>query len=94
MARVPMVTRTITSTQVELMCVDKERGEIFNDSIIMPRTYKDETKLLKAVEKVYNKEGVKVVDIVDTKVVTAKYGMTEQKFVETAELMPDKDDAE
>lgn len=87
MARVPMVTRTITSTKVTLMCVNKIQGEIFNQTIVMPRTYKSNAKLLKAIEKKHTDENVKIVDIVDSEIITAKYGMPEEKFVEVAELM-------
>lgn len=92
MARVPMVTRTITSTKVTLMCADTIKAEIFNEVVIMPRTYKDDEKLLRAVRKKYESDTVKVIDIVDKSVVTARYGMTEDKFVESADLLPEKDE--
>ena len=42
MARVPMVTRTIVATKVNVMCLDVQKGEPFNKSVTVPRTYKDD----------------------------------------------------
>ena len=46
MARVPMVTRTINTTKVNVMCLDITAGEPCNRSVVVPRTYKDDEKLL------------------------------------------------
>ena len=46
MARQPMVTRTIITTKVNVMCLDVEHGEPCNRTITIPRTYKDEKALL------------------------------------------------
>lgn len=88
MARVPMVTRTIQTTRANVMCLDIERGEPFNKEVILPRTYNDEKAMLKQAEKVVNNETVKAVHIVDFKVEETRYGMTEQQFIEVAEVIP------
>lgn len=89
MARKPMVTRTITTTKVNVLCLDIETAEPFNKEVILPRTYKDEKKLLKAVESVVNNDSVKAVHIVDKTEVETLYGMTEQSFIDNAtELDP------
>ena len=88
MARVPMVTRTIQTTRAIVMCLDVERGEPFNREVILPRTYKDEKAMLKQAEKVLNNETEKVVHIVDFKVEETRYGMSEQQFIEVAEVIP------
>ena len=49
MARKPQVTRTITTTVVSLFCVNTEDRTAFEQSLTLPRTYKDEQKLMKAV---------------------------------------------
>lgn len=88
MARVPMVTRTIQTTRANVMCLNIERGEPFNREVILPRTYKDEKSMLKQVEKVINSDTVKAVHIVQSNVEEIRYGMTEQQFIEAAEVMP------
>ena len=87
MARVPMVTRTIQTTRANVMCLDIERGEPFNREVILPRTYNDEKAMLKQAEKVINNGTVKAVHIVDFKVEETRYGMTEQHFIEAAEVI-------
>lgn len=94
MARVAMVTRTIITTKANVMCLDVEQGEPFNKEVILPRTYKDENTMLKQVKKVVDTETVKAVHIVDSEVVETLYGMTEQEFIEHAEVLPPRKVAE
>lgn len=88
MARVPMVTRTIQTTRANVMCLDIERGEPFNIEVILPRTYADEKSMLKQAEKVINNETVKPAHIVQFKIEETRYGMTEQQFIEAAQVIP------
>ena len=87
MARKPMVTRTITTTKVNVLCLDVVSAEPFNKEVILPRTYKDETKLLKKVEEVVNTDKIKAVHIVDKSEVETLYGMTEQDFIDSATIL-------
>lgn len=88
MARVPMVTRTITTTKVNVMCLDIETGEPCNKSVVVPRTYKDDEKLLKKVKEVLETEILKPVYIVDKEEIETLYGMSEQEFIEHARVLP------
>lgn len=88
MARVPMVTRTIITTKVNVMCLDIETGEPCNRSVEVPRTYKDDEKLLKKVKEVLEMETLKPVHIVDKEEIETLYGMTEQEFIEHAKILP------
>lgn len=89
MARKPMVTRTIVTTRVNVLCLDIQSAEPFNKEVTLPRTYKDEKKLMKAVESVVNSDTVKAVHVVDQETVEKVYGMTEQNFIDNAiELDP------
>lgn len=88
MARVPMVTRTIVTTKANVMCLDVEKAEPFNAVVTVPRTYKDEQSLLKAVKKAAETENVKCVHIVEYEQVETLYGMTEQEFIEHANVLP------
>lgn len=87
MARKPMVTRTITTTKVNVLCLDVESVETFNKVVTLPRTYKDNKKLLKVVEDVVNSDTVKAVHIVDKTEVETLYGMTEQDFITSASVL-------
>lgn len=88
MAKKPMVTRTMQTTRVDVLCLDIVNGEPFNESVVLPRTYKDDRALLKAVEKVINDDERKAVHIVSSEVIEKLYGMTEEKFLEVADELP------
>lgn len=87
MARKPMVTRTIITTKVIVLCLDVNSAEPFNETVTLPRTYKDDKKLLKTVEEVINTDTVKAVHIVDKKEIETLYGMTEQDFINNAKIL-------
>lgn len=87
MARKPMVTRTIVTTKVNVLCLDINSAEPFNKDVTLPRTYKDEKKLLKKVEEVVNTDEIKAVHIVDKEEVETLYGMTEQDFITNASIL-------
>lgn len=88
MARVPMVTRTIVATKANVMCLDVEKGEPFNQVVTVPRTYKDNDALLKKVKEVAETDVVKCVHVVDVEQQETLYGMTEQEFIEHAHVLP------
>lgn len=90
MARKPMVTRTFKSTKANVLCMDIVAGEPFNKLVVLPRTYADDKKLLKAVKEVVETDEVKAVHVVDTTEVETLYGMTEAEFIASAkELDPE-----
>ena len=94
MARKPMITRTIITTKVNVLCLNIQSAEPFNKVVTLPRTYKDDKKLLKKVEEVVNTDDVKAVHIVDKEEIETLYGMTEQDFIEHAEVQPPRKVAE
>ena len=87
MARLPMVTRTITTTKVNVMCLDIMTGEPCNMVTVVPRTYKDDETLLKKVKEVIETETLKAVHVVDKEEIETLYGMSEQEFIEHARVM-------
>ena len=87
MARKPMVTRTIITTKVNVLCLNVQDAEPFNQVVTLPRIYKDEKKLLKKVEEVVNTDDVKAVHVVDKEEVETLYGMTEQDFITNATVL-------
>lgn len=88
MARTPMVTRTITTSVVSVLCADIEMGELKNIEFTLPRTYKNEEAILKAVRKANTDKNIKPVSVADVKIVETLFGMSEQKFIDNAEILP------
>ena len=90
MARKPMVTRSFDVTKVNVMCVDTNAGEVINKDFELPRTYKDDEKILKTVQSIITDTGIKAVSVVDKTVVSKLYGMSEVDFLKySVELDPE-----
>lgn len=81
MARKPMITRTITSTKVQALCMDLYNRQAVEKELVLPRTYKDDTTLLKALSKEYDNDMFKVSAILSSEVENDLYGLTEQEFI-------------
>lgn len=88
MARVPMVTRTIVATKITALCLNIETGEPFNETVTVSGTFKDERAMLKAAEKLINTETERAVHIVFSEEIETLYGMTEQEFIQSAQVLP------
>ena len=82
-----MITRTITITQVNVLCLNLTSTEPFNKVVTLPRAYKDNKTLMKKVAELVDNEEEKAVNIVDQKEVETLYGMTEQEFIENAKVL-------
>lgn len=90
MARKPMVTRSFEVTNVNVMMCNTITAEVHNKEFEVPRTYKDNEKLLKVVKEMVETDSDKVVTIVDKSVATKLYGMSEADFLKNAiELDPE-----
>ena len=88
MARQPQVTRTITTTKATVLCLDLVKKEPFEKTVVLPRTYKDSKKLFKLIENLINSDEVKAVHVISTETEETLYGMSEQKFIENADILP------
>lgn len=88
-----MVTRTIVATKANVMCLDVQAGEPFNKVVTVPRTYNNNEALLKKVKPLIETGSVKAVHIVDTEEIETLYGMTEQEFIQHAEVLPPRNSA-
>ncbi len=86
------ITRTFVTTKVSVLCLNTETAEPCNVELILPTIYKDEKKLMKAVQAQMDSEGVdtniKPVAISYKEEVETLYGMTLSKFLENAEVLP------
>lgn len=90
MARKQMVTRTITTTECNVLALDIVKGEPFNATVTLPRTYADPKKLLEKVQSVFDTEDKKAVHVVDVKTIEVLYGMTEEDFIKSAKPLDPK----
>ena len=87
MARKPMITRTVTTTKATVLCVNTEAEETVTKVVEVPRTYTDDSKLLKSVKETLDATIIPV-KVISTETVETLYGMTEQQFIELAEKLP------
>lgn len=88
MARVPQVTRTIQTTRVNVLCLNIEDGTPFEKEVVLPRVYKDDQHILKQVRKIIDNDSTKAVHVKSATVEETLYGMSEQKFIELADILP------
>lgn len=82
-----MVTRTVTTTKATVLCVNTVAEETVTQVVEVPRTYTDDSKLLKAVKETLDSTIIPV-KVISTETVETLYGMTEQQFIEIAEKLP------
>lgn len=87
MARVPQVTRTIKTTRALVKAVDVENDKMVNLEFVLPRTYKDDNAVLKAIAKVHSNDNLKIVKVMSKEVEEALYGMTEAEFISAAHII-------
>ena len=88
MARQPQVTRTIQTTNCNVLCIDLVNEQPFTENVVLPRTYKDERSMLKKLKPLLESDTVKVVHVQNFTVESTLYGMTEEEFIEKAQILP------
>ena len=87
MARVSMVTRSIVSTNVPVLCMDLETKTSVIKDVVLPRTYKDDNAILKYLAKHFDNDTIKAVSIMDKVEQSDIYGMEEQEFIKLAKVL-------
>lgn len=92
MARVAMVTRTIKSTKVTCLCLDTVSAEPSTQVYQVAGTYPDDPrgnkKLMETLRKHYETDTFKIVSVSDKEVTELLYGMTENDFINAAQILP------
>lgn len=88
MARIRMVTRTITETIADALCVSISNKVLFNRSIKVSGAYDNPEELLKAVKACSETDEFKVVAVSSWVKQETLYGMTEERFMAIAEILP------
>ena len=82
MPRKPQVSRTLTCTLVNALCLDIEKQKPYKKQFTLSRTYKNNKLLMKALERIANDDTHKIVHIINSEVVKQTYVMTEQEFID------------
>lgn len=77
------ITRTIQTTKAQVMCLNINDGSTTTKEFTLPRTYKDDKTILKALAG-KNPGTMKPVHVVSTEVISQLYAMPESKFMELA----------
>lgn len=85
--RKPMVTRTIISTSITVLCVNPQTAETFEQEFILTGKIADKDKVLKRVSKLYNTDDCTIVAIRNLKEVNELYGMDEADFIAGAKIL-------
>lgn len=85
--RKPMVTRTIFSTTVTVLCVNPQTAETFEQEFTLTGKITDMGKVFKKVSKQYNTEDCTIVAIRELKEVNELYGMDEADFIKGAKIL-------
>lgn len=79
-----MVTRTVLSTTVEVLCLNTETAEPLNQSFTLAGNYTEqpEKKVLAQIEKTaFCPENIRVVHVVDMSLNEKRYGMKLSTFM-------------
>lgn len=87
MAREPQVTRTIVTTTAVCKCADLTSNQVVEKEYTLPRTYKDNKHLMKALM-VYNTEDIHIISVIKSTENETLYAMTEKDFIEHAQALP------
>lgn len=90
MARKPVVTRTIVTTQVTTLCIDLTSEEPFNQSFTIHGKMTDDKRILKLIKEEHETDTIKIVSIVNKEYIKTLYGMAEDDFIEHAEVMTEE----
>ena len=90
MARVSMVTRTITSSEISVIALDVNTCEVVKTTHVLSGELENNEKTLKKVQDNFNTDTVKIVSIESIKVITSLYGMSESDFIKYAKILPSR----
>ena len=88
MRKEKMVTRTVTKTNCEIMCVNVESAEVIVKNFTVSGKYDNENDLLKTCQNLFETDSLKLVHISEFSEEEVLLGMPESKFIELAEVLP------
>lgn len=92
MRKEKMVTRTVTKTNCEIMCMDITNAQVIVKDFTIGGKFDTENELLKRCQKLFDTDTFKLVKISDYSEEEVLLGMPESKFIELAEVLPPRKD--
>ena len=90
MRKEKMVTRTVTKTNCEIMCVNVDSAEVIVKNFTVSGKYDNENDLLKTCQCLFESDNIKLVHISEFSEEEVLLGMPESKFIELAEVSPQR----
>ena len=88
MRKEKMVTRTVTKTNCEIMCVNINSAEVIVKNFTVSGKYDNENDLLKTCQGLFETDNLKLVHLSDFSEEEVLLGMPESKFIKLAEVLP------
>lgn len=87
MARKPVITRTMNTTKIRALCIDKNTEETYEENFSLSRVYRNEKAMLKVLKDTYDDDNVCVLHILSYEVKKGRYIMAENKFIANADTV-------
>lgn len=87
MRKEKMVTRTVTKTNCEIMCVNINSAEVIVKNFTVYGKYDNENDILKICQELFETDNFKLVHLSDFSEEEVLLGMPESKFIELAEVL-------
>lgn len=88
MARERMVTRTVTETVAEIMCLNVVTCEVSISTFTYTGEFATNEELLKTAKKISETKDFKLVHVNSATTKETLYGMTETDFIKLAKVLP------
>lgn len=86
MPRRPVVSRNMTVSVCSVLMVDIEAGDTFTQEVIIPRQFKTNEQLMKAIKSAAETDQLKPVNIRNVSVEERRYYMSEKEFIDQAHV--------
>lgn len=88
MRKEKMVTRTVTKTNCEIMCMDITNAQVVVKDFTISGKFNSENELLKECQRLFDTDTFKLVKVSDFSEEEVLLGMSESKFIELADVLP------
>lgn len=88
MRKEKMVTRTVTKTNCEIMCMDITNAQVVVKDFTIGGKFDSENELLKECQRLFDTDTFKLVKVSNFSEENVLLGMPESKFIELAEVLP------
>lgn len=84
MPRKPQVTRTLTVTEADVLCLDLMLQKPFHKTVLLAGAFKSEQALMKQIRVAVDSTVTKAVNCTKSKTFQRIYSMSEQEFLDRA----------